>query len=450
MNKYFIALFVTVLMAGHAPFAQAETTPASIEQRIANLEQELAALKQQRALEAEAAKTVSKNSPAVELDSRGLSVTSPDKQFQLKLKGFAQFDTRTFIGNSRRSNTDQMLIRTARPAIEAKFFEMFEARAVVDFGNAATRLVDAYADYKPDARLNFRLGKFKPPVGLERLQSEQNLALIERGMATNLVPSRDIGAQLYGSLLTQRLEYQAALTTGTADLSNADGDLDGMKDVTARLFARPMRQSEQTWLQGLGLGVAGSIGEHHGSATSPNLTTGYVTPAQARFFVYRSDAFADGTHWRINPQAYYYYGPFGLLGEYILTGQHVARAGSADTLRHRAWTTTASYVLTGEDARFDGVKPRDNFDWRQGSWGAFEVAARAGGLRVDDAAFPAFADPAVSAQSALDTTVGATWYLNPNIKLNANYSYTVFEGGNASGQDRVSEKVFMTRAQFGF
>ena len=33
---------------------------------------------------------------------------------------------------------------------------------------------------------------------------------------------------------------------------------------------------------------------------------------------YAADVAADGVHWRIGPQAYWYWGPFGLLGEYAL------------------------------------------------------------------------------------------------------------------------------------
>ena len=44
-------------------------------------------------------------------------------------------------------------------------------------------LYEAYMQLNYFSRANLRVGKFKPPVGLERLQSDDDTSFIERGSA---------------------------------------------------------------------------------------------------------------------------------------------------------------------------------------------------------------------------------------------------------------------------
>jgi phosphate-selective porin OprO/OprP len=321
---------------------------------------------------------------------------------------------------------------------------------MLDYGNGQTTLVDAYGNYNAADAFNVRVGKFKDPIGIERWQSEQNVLFVERGMTTNLVPYRDNGAQLYGEFIKHALEYEVALTNGAPDLVNATNNTDNDQTVTARVFAHPFYYTDNNALKGLGIGVAGSYGNRNASATAPNLTTGYVTPAQTRFFTYATTAFADGRQWRLNPQATYYNGPFSIIGEYVLEEQELKAGSRQAGLRNDAWEAIATYVLTGEDARFDGVVPRHDFDPKNDQWGAFELAARISQLRVDDAAFPTFASLSASAKEAQETTVGGTWYMNANIKLNLDFALTRFDGGAVNNGDRATEKAVLSRVQFRF
>ena len=116
-----------------------------------------------------------------------------------------------------------------------------------------------------------------------------------------------------------------------------------------------------------------------GSTTSPNLPD-YRTSGQQRFFSYRtstddpaSNTFADGERLRLSPQGYYYYGPWGLLAEYVSVSQDVDRAVGAtirdEDLHHDAWQIAGSYVLTGEESTYKGVKPVRPFSIRERTLG---------------------------------------------------------------------------------
>src|SRR5262249_54429709 len=132
---------------------------------------------------------------------------------------------------------------------------------------------------------------------------------------------------------------------------------------------------------------------------------------------------AFGQRERYAPQFYYYVGPAGVLGEYVIAKQAVRRDANSEMLSHDAWQVSASYVVTGEAASYAGVVPAQPFNPFKGTWGAFEVAGRYGQLEVDSHAFAhGFADPKGAARRDKEWVIGANWYLNKNIKLMLNYA----------------------------
>jgi len=395
--------------------------------------------------------TTATQNPSIEYGKGGgLKVTSPDKNFQLSMRGFVQADNRTFLQDTSQSNNNnRFYIRSARPIIEAKFYDNFNGRLMWDLGAEENALLDAHLDYNAADYANIRLGKFKLPLGIERWQSEQNILFVERGLSNNLVPSRDNGVQMYGNIIPHMLEYRIAFTDGSPDTVNATDASDNGQAVTARLFAYPFYNSEIKDLKGLGIGVAGSYGNHQAGVDAPNLAPGYETPAQSIFFNYLPSTFADGSNSRLNPQITFYNESFGFIGEYIINNQNVTSGNNSANLQNTAWEAITSYVLTGENARFEGVIPQNEFDPKNNNWGAFELAARMGYLKVDAKTFPFFASLVTSARNARETTLGGNWYLNQNIKFNINFESTAFDGGATTG-DRRTERAVLGRTQFKF
>lgn len=405
--------------------------------RIDALEKELQDLKAQQQAQMKA----SQHHADVSLDNKGLKINSPDKQYAMSLKGYMQIDHRGFLNDDAHTGKDEILARRLRPVLEMKAGDA-SFRLMSDFAGSATKIFDAHADYAFSNAWNVRVGKFKPPLGLERLQSAADLTFIERGLPTNLAPSRDFGAMIYGDVVPKMLEYQLGIFNGNPDGSSADSDDDDRKDVVARVFAYPV--------DGLGVGVAGSYGERDGSATKTMLGS-YKTVGQQDFFKYRSDVFADGTHWRLYPQAYWYHQNMGVIAEYAVSHQEVTRGAAQDALAHTAWQIAASYVLTGEDVNFKGgVKPDADFNPKGSGWGAWELVARAGQFNVDDAAVTSFADGSVSARDANSAGIGVNWWMSDNLQLMTDYNFTYFNGGASAGQDRQDEQALFSRVQFRF
>jgi phosphate-selective porin OprO and OprP len=450
-----VALFVAAL----TPQVSAQVQD-DLRKRVDDLEQQLRVLKRQLELDKEAAAEKAKTAPLISAGASGFAIQSADTNFVLRLRGGLQADGRFYAGDS--TATDTFLLRRVRPIIEGTVYEKFDYRLMFDFASGVSlsaanngSLLDAYGDLRLYPEFNIRAGKFKEPVGLERLQSWNNLLFVERGFPTQLLPNRDVGVMIHGELFDGHLNYQLGVFNGTADGGSNDFDTsDSDKDVAARLLAHPFRNSDRSAFRGLGFGIAGTFGEQ---TRTPRT---YTTHGSQRFFGYRSgidptrpNVLGDGTQWRLTPQAYYYWGPFGVLGEYAISSQELVQAGggtgagSTSTLRNYGWQVGASYFVTGEDNSFRAVNPRRPFTLDGEGWGALELTARVGELNPDDAAFPIFADPASSAARAFSWGLGANWHLNRFFKVTFNYENTDLNGLDSRYTGLDHEHVFLTRLQ---
>ena len=437
--------------------AQAEgTSPdsASLQRRVDELDQQVRVLQRLRDLEADSIKTASKDKVSAMAGAKdGFTIKSADGKYAVRLKGLLQTDGRFFLSDKAVPVTNTFFLRRARPILEATIGKYLEMRLMPDFGQGTTVLFDAYTDVKVSPAFAVRVGKFKAPIDLERLQSASDIVFAERGMATNLAPNRDIGLQLSGDLDGGLVAYQAGVFNGVPDLGNGDGDVSDAKDFIGRIFLRPLKAGAA---KGFGVGIAASTGIERGTPAASQLA-GYRTAGQQTWFRYISstttpanNVFADGRRRRLAPQAYFYTGPLGLHGEYINSWQVVGRAGFPSTrLKHSAWEATGSFFLTGEKNSFRSATPRKPFDPKAGTFGAIELAARYGQLSIDDAAFPSFANPASTPSKARAWAIGINWYLARSIKAVVDYEHTTFTGGTATG-DREAESFVATRLQYSF
>jgi phosphate-selective porin OprO/OprP len=434
--------------------ATAVSPPAAKEEQYQALDQKVRVLERKWELDQEQAAAKAKDAPVFTAGREGFSLKSADGSYQLRIRGYIQGDGRFFADDKERGNPDTFLLRRVRPILEGTVGKYFDFRVMTDFGGGTATVQDAYLDAHPWTWGRLRVGKYKPPVGLERLQSGSELLFVERGLPTNLVPNRDVGAQLHGELFEGAFSYALGAFNGVVDGGSGDLDSNDSKEFAGRLFAQPFKFFSIAPLQGFGVGLAGTYGDQRGSTSSPFLPS-LKTQGQQNFFVYRSDGttagttVANGIHSRFAPQGYYYIGPFGLLWEYVWSSQRVQRDKTHATLDDEAWQVMTSYVITGEDASYRSVSPAQPFDLTKGTWGAFEVAARYGELNVDRKAFPIFADPTKAARVAEAWGIGLNWYLNRNVKFQLNYEQTDFTGGGAKGE-RPKERAILSRFQVAF
>lgn len=438
-------------LATSAPVVADSTAPLTVD----DVDQKIRVLQRQLELEREAAATARATAAVTTVSASGVQFRVPDGSFVARFRGYIHEDGRFFLDDDP-TGTSTFLARRLRPIIEGTVFGKYDFRLMTDFGGGTAVVQDAYVDVNQLSWARVRVGKFKPPVGLERLQSATGILFVERALPTNLVPNRDVGVQIWADTLAGVFSYAAGIFDGAPDGGSLDTDANSGKDLAGRIFLQPFRRSGIGLLSGLGFGVAGSTGKQdRASLTAPGLS-GFRSDVQQSFFGYRSNGAAAGTtlangrRTRLAPQGYWYFSRLGLLGEYVESSSEVKLDANTAKLTNSAWQLSGSYVLTGEPASFAGVRPRRNFDPKARAWGALEVKGRLGRLQIDRGAFPVYADPARAASEAKAWSAGINWHLNQNVKLSLDYDHTAFTGGAAAGADRHSESGILTRLQLAF
>lgn len=488
---------------------------------VQQLDQKVKVLERKNEITEEDTATAKKTTPVVKAGPGGFSFASADGKNEIKFRGLFQADHRHYdegasdirgrsaqrAGNLNAEGfhdaDDTSLLRRVRPTIEGTLGGKYGFRFTPEFAGGSASAVDAYGDANLTPYFKIRAGKFKSFVGLERLQSGSDIKFVERSYVTNaILPNRDLGIAVSGDFFGNKLNYAVGIVNGVADGGNISTgtSYNGEREYTARLFTTPFADDLNA-LNGLGFGVGATYTDFSGERnldftqttaadTTRNGLPAYVTNGQQTFFRYGSATVADGRRLRVSPQANYYYGPLGVIAEYAFVHQDVSLLNSttsanasvvvpntSKSLSHDAWQIAASYLLTGEDASFKGVKPKQDFDIDKGGWGAWELAARYSELNLDDDTFKnkagtsfsnsgngvlqTYADLGNSAKSAKSWTAGLNWYWNQNVKLQLNYELTKFDGGattnnanaNATGsnvKDRPDEKAILARFQVAF
>lgn len=529
-------------------------------------------------VEKEVSDTSRKSAAKIEAGSNGFKIGTVDGEWQLRLRGFLQADTNSFLNDTLPADqgigwnqttqepnpfnpgaglaSDKFLIRRARLQFAGTLGKYTDFLIAPDFGGGQARLFDAWADFHYWQPASFAIGKMKGPQDLERQQNATNLLFNERAYPTQLAANRQIGAMLHGEIEgpgfdtkyisninhTQELfSYQLGVFNGSQDnqaVQNSDTTNFDNKEYAARIFAHPFRHVDFEPIQRLGIGFAGNYTDWQGqngsqsiaslqsqgqsnivnyatgtsisngssvvsaiSSTSPDnpvTTTQTTTSSNNTIF---SGALLNGSQYHFSPQGYWYWGAFGLLTDWTSSTQtlavqqtdnavtttqtstRIATGPNSTTTINKtatttsttgpyyshqkaqtnlAWQVAASYVLTGEDNTYWAIKPREPFDPFAGKWGAWQVAFRWHELDVDQDTFTNFgtaskplylySDPRSSIQHASTWGLGATWFLNSNISVKANYEQTAFTGGAVTDAgvvaNRPDEKVFFTRVQF--
>jgi len=481
---------------------------ATISPDVAKLKTKVNVLERKLEVQEEVNTVAFKKLPIFDGGENGFKITSSNKEHQLRIGSSIQTDYRNFLGDNPPAwipgspgwyggvGPDSIFLRQARIILEGYVFNDIYFKLMPDFAqnsNSSNLIPDAFVDFAYQPKASLLVGKYKPSIGLERLQGDANTVFLERAFPTNLAPNRDMGLQLHGAFAkpgynTEKapgpidsknfFTYQVGITNGTGDsgniamngaLPNSASSFANNKEFDGRIFAQPFQHSGYDWLEGFGVGVSGSFSNPDHLA----LVAQRTPLGQSQFIDYtqvngqtKGTLTSNGNANRIYPQAYWYKGPFGLMGEYVASTQTLNATSNSRGNNNLTQTNTAShvqfsYVVTGEDNQFEGVKPIRKFDPGKGTWGALQLAARWSQLTLDNDSFKLL-DPTKSASEATEFTVGANWFLNKYSLIRFDYENVWFTGGaetvgaTTNGvtsyniANRPSEQVLSTRFQLAF
>lgn len=278
-----------------------------------------------------------------------------------------------------------------------------------DFEDGEADFKDVYGGIKGIPGIGtFKAGQFKEPMGLEELNTSNNITLMERSNANSFSAERNSGFMV-NNHVEERFNWALGVFRDTDAFGDSSGD--GEYNITGRVTGTPIKTEDSVVHVGVSL-----------SLRSPN--DGEVQIKQSRE-VHLAPVLADtgtiaGVDSRLDlgVEAAFVQGSFSLQGEYRQSEIDLMAGGMSPTFHGHY--VQAAYTLTGEsrsyqgkDGIFGGIKPANDFRSDDGGIGAVELAVRYSGLDLSDAG--------ILGGEVDGLTVGLNWYLNPNARTMLNY-----------------------------
>ncbi len=397
------------------------------------------------------------------------SIASPDGRFQANLHGVMQFDAADYFQDSARNPSvdlrrgaaagdtahardlnDGTTFRRARIGVDGKVFGDIEYNVLFDFGGSGAEdgghIQELWLQYSGIKPFHLKIGAFRPSQGLEDAISTNGMPVLERPASTDTVASLSggdyrEGAQLYAA--TDRWFASGAITSrlvGTVN-SQATGtaqSYDQALGFVGRAAFIPFKGAD--WLTHLG--VHGSYAYQVADAGGPDVAAGTARyPVQ---FQERPELRVDGTRlvstggidaehaWTRGAEAAGQYRNLMIQAEYETFGVDRRNSVLSDP-DFSGWYVEGSWVLTGERRKFNtntfsfDAPPVDHpFDWKQRSWGAWEIAARFSDLDLNyHAGAAGAATPADGVRGGDQQifTAGLNWYWNPIVRFMLDYQH---------------------------
>ena len=492
MQAQIDAMRLQMAQMQQAQASAADTRVAALEQQLAEVNRQLADVT--AAQTADASDIVTLKTPPVvpSLPNGKLALASADGRFTANMRAIVMFDTGKYFQKDRlpaavtnRDLNDGSNFRRARFGIDGRLFKDFDYALIYEFGGSGAEdtghIQEAWVQYNGLQPLRIKLGAFEPNIGLAAAASTSQMPLLERASPAEV--ARNVAAGDSRSAL--QVSANGVWGSGDAGLAArwlatgaVTGNVVGSFNSAATAFgAQPA--DEQTALIGrfavapfdstnwqLHLGVNGQL------VTQPN-DTGAANanryPVQLR----------DRPELRLDGARLVDTGGIDARKASVLGLEAAAQAQNflveSEVFKYKidrrnsalsnpdfnGWYVQGVWVLTGEsrpynpvEGRFDAPKMTYNFNPAAGTWGAFELAARYSNLDLNyhrGAPGTLAAADAVRGGQQKVSSIGANWYLNPDMRLMLDVLHVDIDRYNAAGA-QVGQKynAVALRSQFNF
>lgn len=390
----------------------------------------------------------------------GLSLSNKAGDFKVHIGGRTQFDTAWFgvpqdvqndptIANRWGDGVD---FRRVRLKVDGTMYDFIDWAAQVDFVNAVraggvNENVPAATDLwwtftKMPVVGNIRVGNQKEPIGFEHLVSSRFLPFMERsfnqdafngGFNNGFTP----GVSAFDSALDEQMTWAIGVYKPTNNgfiFSTNTGDY----ATTGRLTFLPWYEDHGKELLHLGFSArqASTFNDSMRFRTRGPVRSG--TSAVWALAADTGNISGDNQQW-LNTELVAVNGSWTFQAEYLTSWVQSASSPTGvpvGTAFFHGGYAQVFYYLTGEhdeysrkSAVFERVVPKQNAQPGRGLWpmcgGAWQVGVRYNYLDLND--------DAIRGGVLHDMTAGLNWFLNPNMKLQWNYSATHRESGSGTG-----------------
>jgi phosphate-selective porin OprO/OprP len=420
----------------------------------------------------------------------GFEIETRDGDFKMAVGGDLQIDVQINQNGHHVPQSAQLSdgagLRRGRIHMQGTVNRDYNFRYEYDFvrgtGTTAAGITDAWIEYTAFKPISFTVGQFREPFSLESLTNYKYLTFIERSAPNNAFVENSnpflmgISAQTFGDRYTARGAFQVepigngTFANNTSLNANGNANRNGQSGnpshgITGRATFLPIFNSKTELLH---IGASGSyrkvnnisngvaamsfasnVGDIDRSfwANTGNLTDPVTITTNRRIL----ESFS-----RLGAEVSGVYGPASFQGEYTRTQLSGQNYNSNDHLD--GYYAFASYFITGESRNYEtrrGVfglqKPNNNFDFKNGGLGAWELATRFDSLDMNT--------EHVSGGRLQSGTLALNWYINPHVRFMANYAHVFTNKTIDTGFTKVMPALttsgqhpdlFMARAQVEF
>jgi len=424
----------------------------------------------------------------------GFGYVSGDGKSEINLTGRMHLDTRIFDSPfssaapndpDARNYGNQLDIRRARIGVNGKFLNDFNFEMVWNAVSAAegasttsSNIDTGWINYSAKREAQVRVGRYKNPFNLEDYAtSSNNIDFIERSYVNQMAPGKRAGIMLHG-IPSDGTAYALSVFQDGHNQASGSGNL----QVAAR-FATDLGKAVRWTDKFLHVGVAGTSGRYDSANTATATAAGNsdlfptirsehrgVNAFNARMATAAGASLSTVSKSMLGGELAYGEGPLKLQAEYAVANYN-GRDNNQDQSELSgnlvAGYVSAVYNLTGEnwydsykDGAFSSVKIKNNFDPSGSGMGAWQVGLRLSkydASNIQSSVGCAAATCLRGSNRGTTTTLGLTWFINPNARMMLNYSMTTFDQqlnssflSVGSGDLGNTEKVATLRAQYNF
>ena len=397
------------------------------------------------ALEARIEQLESAGGPGIPLHlswHNGPRMRSDDGSIQFNLSGRVQYDFAGFDADSELSEVAEFdsgtQFRRGRIALGGVMHEHTIFNVEYEFAGGDAKFLTTFIGVRNIPFLGtVRVGRLLEFYSLEQLSSNNFHTFMERGLSAAFNNYWANGIGIHNSVFEGRGSWAVGAAKRTDNYGNSQAGRG--ENLSARITAAPVYlDNGRTWVH---LGAATiqrnpddneyRVGSRPESSIAPTLISTGPVPSDRVNLVGLEFAAA--------------HGPFSVQAEW-----HNARVSleATDEFPHdghanlNGFYVLASYFLTGETRSYNPatgtlgiIRPNHNFRGDGHGLGAWEIAARYSELDLNDGP--------VEGGHLRNGTLGLNWYLNPTMRVMANYV-------RADLKESGTADILQMRAQFTF
>lgn len=354
--------------------------------------------------------------------SNGLRIADDEGQVKIKLGGRLMSDWVFQRGDDELEAVvgplqDGTEFRRLRFYFAGTIYKMTEFKLQLDFAGGSVGTRDVYLGLKRVPLLGtVRIGHQFEPMGLSEVTSSKYITFIERATPMAFAGSRKTG------VLATRTAGPAMWAVMISRNSDGTGESveSGQYNYTGRLAVVAVEEDGGKRL--LHLGVSGSRRNPSGNEVSFSARPeNHLAP---RFVAVEVEGDAETV---LGAEAAAVLGSFSVQGEYLMSSVNALEGPDPS---FAGWYAFASWFVTGEHrpysrsaGSFQRVKPIANYDG-EGGRGALELGARISQVNLNDGDY--------TGGKLQNLTFGANWYLNPVVRIMANYVRADLDGVGVS------------------